>query len=473
MSQRTAARPTQLYDALVLGSELPGLVAGALLAKRGLRVLHVDHGSSGDRRPSDGFLLPNGAAVLPMLRAVPPFHALFEELGTLPAMGRALQPLGVGLQIVTPTARLELRPSAKEQAHELVRALGATEGAAAARQLADLLERGERAASLVPDRLPLPPTGWFERLRTSRLASRLSAKLGPLPFERGQPLGEPLLDLHPFFSDRAGEPSTLGFLRACLPSLLEPAALQGEGLLSLLRASIRGHRGDSLGDSDAPAIVEELILERGRFAGIRLQGQDAPHRARLGLAGVALSALRALTLQPRAAKKLERLEEENPATSVLRTWNLVLASEGIPPGMGELTLVSGFGGPALLVRVEPTFSRDGDVMRGLRTVTICALASTREASVDLEARVFATLEEVLPFHGRHLRLKTEAPQRSTGFASNKRQSDFEGAPLLGPIPRLILTNRGVLPGLGLEGSLLAGMRAACLAEEQIKKVKPS
>jgi hypothetical protein len=41
-----------------------------------------------------------------------------------------------------------------------------------------------------------------------------------------------------------------------------------------------------------------------------------------------------------------------------------------------------------------------------------------------------------------------------------------------PVKNLLLAGREVLPGLGLEGELLAGMRAARLVQETLKKKDP-
>lgn len=48
----------RIYDACVVGSQLGGVVAGALLARRGYRVLHVDHDGVGSCYDDGGYLLP-------------------------------------------------------------------------------------------------------------------------------------------------------------------------------------------------------------------------------------------------------------------------------------------------------------------------------------------------------------------------------------------------------------------------------
>jgi 2-polyprenyl-6-methoxyphenol hydroxylase-like FAD-dependent oxidoreductase len=63
-----SSRPTAVrraYDVCVLGADLPGALAGALLARRGHRVLLVDLDGRGSGYDEEGWHLPWGPALLP------------------------------------------------------------------------------------------------------------------------------------------------------------------------------------------------------------------------------------------------------------------------------------------------------------------------------------------------------------------------------------------------------------------------
>ena len=59
--------PRHVYDVVVLGGQIGGAVASALLAKRGYRVLHVEHDGMGHGYAHEGWLLPYAPFVTPPL----------------------------------------------------------------------------------------------------------------------------------------------------------------------------------------------------------------------------------------------------------------------------------------------------------------------------------------------------------------------------------------------------------------------
>lgn len=458
------SRPTRLYDVVVIGNDLPGLVAAALLAKRGLRILHVDHGAPHDRHVSGGFRLQSVPMAYPLPRASRSLHAMAEELGVLPMIGRAMTPYAGGLQLLLPSARIALGPAPDSRAAELARAFGAA-GRGLAHEVEQLRSLADRSAALFEGAPALPADGVVERWKASRFAGRASGSLGALP--AGPPLLHAIASLHRLSSRLEGEPSALGFSQATAPWLFEPARLPEDGFVALLRTSIRGHRGDSLGEPGAPACVAEISIERGRFAGVRLEGQDAIHRGRIGLAACPLDAILPLLSAPRLRNSLGRLTARLPVDRHVATWNLVVAAEAIPPGLGELAAVTGSDGAMTLVEREPARREDGRIADGLFAVTASRIASDE----DLARRhVDAALEEAMPFHARHLRHQIRAPSTLPIFRSAEDDA-LATLPIRSPVPRLLIGNLGLLPGLGLEGSLLAGRRIAALAGEAVSKVK--
>ena len=63
---RIAPAPARhVYDVLVIGAELGGALAAALLAKRGLRVLWAEHAQLAPGYEHDGFLFATPPYVVP------------------------------------------------------------------------------------------------------------------------------------------------------------------------------------------------------------------------------------------------------------------------------------------------------------------------------------------------------------------------------------------------------------------------
>ena len=96
-----------MYDVLVLGAELGGALAAALLAKRGLRVLWAEHAQLAPGYEHDGFLFSSPPYVVPPFRSWPMVESGFTELGLTTGFQRALKPAGPW-QIVLPRHRLDL-----------------------------------------------------------------------------------------------------------------------------------------------------------------------------------------------------------------------------------------------------------------------------------------------------------------------------------------------------------------------------
>jgi choline dehydrogenase-like flavoprotein len=69
---------TNFYDVIVCGSELTGLVAAALLARRGLRVLLLGHDTDRPSFDAGGVMLSRAPAVLPPLDSQPVGRVLTE-----------------------------------------------------------------------------------------------------------------------------------------------------------------------------------------------------------------------------------------------------------------------------------------------------------------------------------------------------------------------------------------------------------
>jgi len=460
------ARPTQLYDVVVIGNDPPGLVAAALLAKRGLRILHVDHGAPHDRHVSGGFLLPVAPSPLPSPRASRSLHALAEELGVLPMLGRAMAPFEGGLQILLPSARIALASTPDARLRELVRAFGP-----AGRGLSEELERAGALADLAAELLagapPLPADAWLERWKASRFAGSARQRLGELPIAAA-PLASALASLHRLFSRIEGETASLDFSTATAPWLFEPSRQPEDGLLALLRASIRGHRGESLGETGAPARVTEIALEGGRFAGVRLEGQDAIHRGRIGVVACGLESIDPLLESDRLRRHLGTFADRLPVARRIACWNLVLAAEAIPPGLGDLAAVEGRDGGITLLEREPARRENGQKSDGLVAVTVARIGPSDGG--DAKSHVDEAAEEAMPFHERHLRHAARTPADLPIFQAAGGDA-LASLPIRTPVPRLLVGNRAVLPGLGLEGGLLAGRRLAALAEEAAANVK--
>jgi hypothetical protein len=241
-----------------------------------------------------------------------------------------------------------------------------------------------------------------------------------------------------------------------------------------------------LGDTGHPATVEEVLVDGGRFAGVRVAGAPTPYRGRACIATDA-AAIAALVPESRRRRKLAALAGAVKPSRAVVAVNLVLPEEGVPPGIADLALgvFPGKDPASLLLQIDPTENAEGPVP-GLWTVSLAASFPVGEVAdrAGIEravGKLRAAAEEFLPFHERHLRKQSipalvagggRAPPHVLVDSTLPRRLGAEGLPPVAPIRRLLLAGPEVLPGLGFEGEILAGSRAAELAAEVCRKVDP-
>lgn len=499
MAQTFHALATQrLYDVCILGSQLGGLVAGALLARRGFRVLHVAHEDAGARYADRGWSLPWGPSLLPATRHLPAADSVLAELGLVTDVGRLIAPADPDLQLLLPRHRVDLsrEPALlrSELRREWPREADALEAAFAA--LGGLFDAAGHFLRAVP---PLPPDGFFER-RAVRKALRLAAPPGTparpievaVPFEglEDHDLVRSLSVAHRLLGYLDGPPSALSRVR------LLGGALRGLGQLpdghatlrELVRRRIAESRGELRGNPGEPAVATALELERRRIAAVRLAGSPDAHVARAFV--LAMDAERLLPLLPpdarasRAARVLRRVRPRRR----LHTVNLVVGTAGLPPALGGnvLALRDARGGDALdnalFLQVLPAVpegkrgpaGRPEEAAPGERVV--CASAFV-DAGADAEtlrsasARIREAVAEAIPFFERHVLAESTPalvdPARAALAQVQVLHATEQPDPLgLGALPvrspwkNLFFAGRDVVPGLGLEGEFHAGIQAA-------------
>jgi flavin-dependent dehydrogenase len=66
------------FDVCVLGNQLGGLMAAALLAQKGFRVALLNHSANDHQKPLANILLPRSPSLL--LRPMGPFEEIIERL---------------------------------------------------------------------------------------------------------------------------------------------------------------------------------------------------------------------------------------------------------------------------------------------------------------------------------------------------------------------------------------------------------
>ena len=465
-----------VYDVIVIGGQLGGILATALLARRGLQVLHVPHDGLAEPYTHGDVKLPYAPFFIPPIKAVPAFDEALQELGLATAVGRAMQL--VPLQLLEQERWFELSHDEKRRGPELARVFG--EGAEG---FDELMRKAQAAAdasdSFFQSRPDLPPEGLIGRWKFKRQLPRFPG-LGldtPLP-------SDALVRKLSMFVSGVETPDTLSRARTLGRALAGPAIFQGgrEGLWQVLADRARELGADVLSSDEA---VERLVLEGSGTTGVRLTKTDTIYRAGFVVAAMDLDVLTRLVPEKQRKASLKVLPTV-AATRALMTLNLVVPERALPRGLGTLALLDTptLEGGALLLQIGPAMQADHRVM----TISVPAPLGLRAGGEPvirgLIAQVHAALARVMPFTRPHVTLEStpwiDAVHVVAGRAEVAPLFQLDSQSWLGvaglstssPWKRVVLAGRQVLPGLGLEGEVLAAQRAVKAVESSLKKNDP-
>lgn len=485
----------EVYDVIVVGGQLGGAIAAALLAKHKYRVLLVEHDGIGHGYEHDGYLLPYAPFLAPPLKAMPEVDDALNELGITTTLQRAFKPCSPALQLVTPQHRVDLHAEEPKRLRELKREYpdAASSVDSAIKSSAAQHEQTDAFFKLHPN---LPPDGFFEKwglgsqIRSHKALNEESA------FTGSDEPSQLLKKLAPFLHFGAAAGSPLAITRPMSQVLKSPQKFPGgrEGLRELLFKRLQELGGDVLGlDPSENSVVEELSFEGSKLVGIKLVRSPTIYRASCIVAATDAGALRRLIHDKKKQRKLSEQLDLADTKELLFSTNWVVPVDALPLGMGDLLLLDAQEEELspVLVQVLPA-RKAGGKGDDEAARTICAAAfvpaSARELGEDhlkeLARKLDDRLDELLPF-ARERALVRSAPYLDAGGVRGSRlqphphvevaTEQFLGVTGLRqrtPVKNLILAGREVLPGLGLEGEFLAGIRASKLVQETLKKRDP-
>jgi len=474
---------------LVLGAELGGALAAALLAKRGLRVLWAEHAQLAPGYEHEGFLFGSPPYVVPPFRMWPMVESCFTELGLTTGFQRALKPVGPW-QIVLPKHRLDLPTDPPKRLAELQREFGSG-GSRVAETLGSLIGMPEGSDPFFRFLDDFSPRGWLEKMRLRRRAAKVEGLTRASPLSPDEPIERLLVGAVPFLVQQ--EPAGPLAVTRVLAQLLK-GTLRLAGGREWLREAL-GKRFTELGGTLLPqeglaGRAVEFIDFEGPQVTLRVRGAEAVYRAQWLVAAMDPGLLAGLLPDEGPGARLsEHLGGLVPKRLVL-TVHWVVPEKVLPRGMGELVLMDGGQSGPVLIQVQATrrAGTRGDE-ESLRTVSASALvgAGVRDAGESglrlPAAGVERALEALMPFSvsqrvARSVPL-VDGPGALAGAgpqviysAPDGSATGVEGLGVRTPARHVLYAGREAVLGVGVEGELLAAARAASLVHEHVKKRDP-
>jgi hypothetical protein len=462
------------YDVVVLGPELAGALAGALLARRGFRVLVARTPEEEDDSYTEGNHTLYRLAQPLLAIDGPAWRRVLAELNLTQSLRRRLVPQRPSFQVLLPDARLDGdgERAGAEIERELPEAREALEAFfARAETLGKVLD------PLLTQDVTLPPDGFWERRELGRIRPHLPPQDG---------------DLLPGVGAQA---RTFAFAPAALAGDLVPPGPVGllrqhdqwrrgafrlpggrDALLKLIYDRIVTHSGEV-----TPLTIRELALKRGKIIGVVTHPRGETLGCGFVIAAMSTAKLCNLLGDETPKRLLQASQEVRPAA-----WryvqNLVLAAEGLPEGLGDNAFV--IGDPAAPLEGTNALALHpldvGEAGRAGLQVVALAKKEDPAALPALGEAVRARLrEQVMPFLDRHL-VALHSPHE--GDAPRPMEPVYEaeepgplgvGATAIATgIKGLLMVGRQTLPGLAQEGELAAAWGAARLISASEKKRDP-
>lgn len=473
--RRGTAPGRHVYDVIVIGGQLGGILTTAMFAKRGLQVLHVPHDGLGEPWSHGDVKYPHAPFLIPPIKAMPSFDEALTEIGLSSTVSRAMQL--VPLQLLEQDRWFELSHDEKRRGPELARAFGAD-----AEAFDELVRKAQASAdasdSFFAAKLDFPPEGFFGKWKFKRQLSKFPG----LELDTPLPTDSLLRKLLPFIAnvENAGP---LTRARVLGRTLAGPAVFQGgrEGLWLQLAERARELGADVLAPDEA---VERVVLD-GSTVGLRLTRQDTVYRAGYLVAAMDLEVLTRL-MPEKERKAATKRAGELVAQKACVTFHSVLPEKALPRGLGALALVDAptLEGQVVLLQVGPGPTAEQRIMSATVIAPLGLRAGGEPAISALGSQVHAALARVMPFTKPHFTAQAnawvDAPHVVDGRAevqplfqlSADAWSGVTGHTTSSPWKRVVLASRQVLPGLGFEGEVLAAQRAAKFVETHLKKNDP-
>lgn len=492
------------YDVCVLGGQPAGFLVAALLAKRKLRTVIIDHGEGFDSYRQGGVQYPLLPQPLVGLRGFRPADRVLEELGAQVDLPRRYIESKPSLQAIFARHRLDFYGTNDEIVREARREFGDDSD-----QLRAALAAVDATANEVETTLDaeqtLPLVSWWRRFfQTRRLAGK-SASLRSQASKSGvfggldplHPLGETLVESARFATHLESDDLPRSVLAMLSQRALSGSVrLDGGGgsYLDVLAQLVQ----TAGGTVKRATLVGELTSEPKRLTGVETAGSSKlALKADFFVTGLYSHVLWQNLPKSRA---LSRFIEENAQLRVrakMYFHHLLVKEEGLPVALGDnLLLLNGRrqrrdgteADSAVWVTVRRSHTKDHALISAAIEVKDSEASSLPEQLATQRKRVRKQLERLMPFLSPFVVAESSPMAQSDWDVEEQGARKLDpwqlhpryepmpdsflgvtGLPFHTPFKNLFRVGRETLPGLGALGDFVSARMAAEAILAQVKR----
>lgn len=492
---------TSSYDVVIAGTDLPGLILGALAAKKGYRVLVLGHGGRETVYDLDGFRFVRRPNLMFGLTDSHPIREVFRELALAPEMRNLPRPLAPTCNVVLPDSRVEITHMKGILEEEINR-----EFPGELEKFRDYLHRvNEVEKSIEPilkDCPILPPANISEFLAYRRARKEIASLLHNDDSDALEPFAD-----NPKMRALFSAPLTAlsgvtepwrypaPFIRLTA-NLFRGLYLVEWGLDSLKNLFIERIKGNS-GNVRTADRIDMVIVKGGKVREIEIRARDEAIGVGCFVVGTDLAPVLDLIPEGNAKKRYRAKIAKVEPSHYMVTVNVGANRAIIPEGMARIAFVVRDPGKPLdgsnylIIQTDPAM--EPAEVRDPERTTISVSGFLRAAHFDnkpetIEAfsnELIEGLKELLPFLDRHL-ISVSTAAIGTDTRSGKpavdvsglvpiypdiakRSLDIVSRPIRTAYKNMLFLGDGTAGPLGFEGAFVSAFMAFSIMKKMIPK----
>ncbi len=482
------------YDVVIVGTELPGLITGAMLAKKGYRVLVIGHGHKTNHFAFEGFQFVRRPWLFNGFETSKPIKRVFADLSLSLEMHNRPKPFDPFYQVVMPGRRVNVVSRETVFDRELSREFpGQSELIQTFYRT--VREQNEALSQILESPMVMPPQGFMEQRAFKKLMGEtMETTVDPLSvFPPGHPFRPFVLAPLMFGSGCHSKPySAIQLIRSV--THFGRGLYQIEGGIDALKRIFIDKVSDNCGDYREKAQVDRFVMKRGKVKELVIRDRREVIGCDVVVCNTDVKKFFNLIPEEDQKERFHLTLLELQPSHMMYTTNFALRREAIPEGMGRHAFIVEDerkpldGDNLLLCCVDPAHQppeQDSVVLSVTARLPMRLVRATLENVEHHDQRIMSRVRTLIPFFDEHLLARSSA---WVGYQKRTNQPFVDTSQFIPsynrPLPdtmeatpvacrtaykNVLITGDHLHGGLGFEGAFLGSLNAVQLTTDLVTR----